>query len=227
MIIECPVCQQRVVEYLPFGTSSLQPPRPNAQCPHCKSLERHRLITLYFRNCTNLFYEKIRMFHVAPEPEISTLLKKTLNIDYITGDLDQEHAMFKIDLTDIKFPDNFFDVVYASHVLELITDDLKAMREIHRVLKPSGWAILQVPINGKITVEDPTITDPKERERVFGQFDHVRQYGHDGVYKNRLETAGFNVKIDQYVRSLYPDLIKKYGLMQSEDIYYCTKTHNY
>jgi SAM-dependent methyltransferase len=131
--------------------------------------------------------------------------------------------MLKINIADIPLPDDQFDCVICYHVLEHIPDDQKAMRELFRVLKPGGWAILQSPIdfNHDKTFEDPSIVSPDERERFFGQNDHVRIYGRD--YKDRLEKAGFVVKVDDYVQQLGDSAIKKYGLMRDEKIHFCSK----
>ncbi|MBW7957117.1 MAG: methyltransferase domain-containing protein [Deltaproteobacteria bacterium] len=215
---ECPVCGKQSESFLPFGIKQ----RPNAQCPVCRSLERHRLIWLYFKEKTNIFTDKMKILHIAPEGQIYKMLKALPNLEYISGDLMPGKAMVQMDITDIKYPDNAFDVIYASHVLEHIPDDRKAMRELHRVLKPSGWAILQVPISGDRTLEDPNIVTPEDRERAFGQGDHVRRYGFDGVYKARLEEAGFNVHVDSFVNTLSSEDVDRYGLI-NEDIYYVTK----
>src|SRR4030065_2363759 len=220
---ECPVCTNRIEAFLPFGMNPLKKPRPIALCPVRKSLERHRLMWLYFRERTNLFKDALKMLHIAPETQLSKLLRKLPNLCYVTADLDPRHAMVQMDVTNIQYPDNSFDVIYASHVLEHIPDDRKAMRELCRVLKSDGWAILQVPIWGKETLEDPNIKTPGERQKVFGQNDHVRRYGSDGKYRERLEDAGFHVKIDQYVRTLSEEDILRYGLMKNEDIFYCGK----
>lgn len=131
--------------------------------------------------------------------------------------------MIKMDITNINLPDNQFDCIICYHVLEHILDDKKAMKELFRILKPGGWAILQSPVdpNRDETFEDPNVVSPEERERVFGQRDHVRIYGQD--YKNRLERAGFTVKLDNYSRELGDNIIKKYGLMKDETIYFCSK----
>lgn len=132
--------------------------------------------------------------------------------------------MVKMDVTNIAMPDNQFDCIICYHVLEHIPDDEKAMTELFRVLKPGGWAILQSPVdhNRDKTYEDPSIVSPDERERAFGIKDHVRLYGRD--YKDRLERAGFTVKLDCYVTELRDDKIKRYGLMKDEIIYLCTKS---
>jgi SAM-dependent methyltransferase len=181
---------------------------------------------LYLTQKTNLFDGKQKkMLHVAPEPELSRLIQKADYIDYLSADLFAPELMVKVmvkmDVTDIQYPDNTFDVIYCSHVLEHIPDDRKAMREFCRVLKAGGWAILQVPITANATFEDPTVISPKERERLFGQNDHVRRYGPD--YKDRLIEAGFSVTVDPFVRELDSRTIKCLGLMRDEDVYLCRK----
>lgn len=97
------------------------------------------------------------------------------------------------------------------------------MREFFRVLKPDGWALLQSPVdlNRQTTYEDPSIMAPYEREKVFGQADHVRIYGRD--YTDRLQEAGFNVRLEGFVRRLPAELIRRSGVFLDEDIYVCTK----
>jgi SAM-dependent methyltransferase len=129
--------------------------------------------------------------------------------------------MVEMDVTSIQYPDDCFDVIYCSHVLEHVPDDRAAIRELYRVLKPGGWAILQVPISADATFEDPTVTDPDARERLFGQDDHVRRYGPD--YADRLAAAGFLVSVDGFVRELDDREITHFGLERSEDVYFCRK----
>ena len=108
--------------------------------------------------------------------------------------------------------------------MEHVDNDIKAMSEIHRVLKPGGWAIIQSPqdYNRAETLEDPTITDPKERERIYWQDDHVRLFGLD--YGKRLEKAGFNVTEDKFVMENGPQFVKRYALPEKEVIYFlCEK----
>ncbi len=131
--------------------------------------------------------------------------------------------MEHFDITDIPYPDETFDVIYASHVLEHVPDDRRAMREIRRVLRTGGWAVLLVPMFGATTKEDPTVIDPAERERLFGQDDHVRLYGHDGEYERRLTEAGFDVRAETFVADLGPERIRRYRLVSGEIIHLCTK----
>jgi SAM-dependent methyltransferase len=212
--VECPCCGGKFKQYLPYG-------RPDVMCPKCGSFERHRLLTYFLRKHTDVFSKRISLLHIAPEECLSKIFSRHKNIDYITADLYMEGVKIKMDITDIKFPDNSFDVIMCNHVLEHIPDDLKAMRELRRVLKTDGFAILQVPILREKTFEDFSVTTPEERKRVFGQDDHVRIYGHD--YKDRLVNTGFSVDEKNIISGMNPELVKRYGFMEKETIYYCTK----
>jgi SAM-dependent methyltransferase len=173
-----------------------------------------------------------KMLHIAPMTQLTRLFQSQPHIDYLSADLEHPNAMVKMDITKIEYSDNVFDVIYCSHVLEHVDDDRKAMRELYRVLKPGGWAILQVPfpettlhieepIEDELTFEDPTIISDEERLRHYGQVDHVRRYGSD--YQDRLKDAGFIVKADEFVRELNSRTVQRLGLMLTEDIYLCRK----
>lgn len=161
------------------------------------------------------------MLHVAPEPHISRRIRQHAFIDYLSADLKAGDAMVAMDITVIPHAEGHFDVIYCSHVLEHVLDDRKAMHELCRVLAPEGWAVLQVPITADETFEDPSITDPAERERLFGRYDHVRRYGPD--YANRLSEAGFDVKKINAVDAVGAESIEQLGIMRDEDIFFCTK----
>jgi SAM-dependent methyltransferase len=188
-------------------------------------MERHRFVWLYFEKMTNLFDGGFKsMLHVAPESFFETLLKKQLGKGYISADIENNRAMVKMDVTDILFPNETFDVIYCSHVLEHVLDDKRAMREFYRVLKFGGWAIIIVPISvdRATTFEDPSVRDPMERFRLFGQGDHVRRYGLD--YLERLREAGFIVSVIKPADFLSKAEIEHMGITQSAgEIYYCTK----
>jgi len=188
-------------------------------------LERQRLIWLYLKDKTNFFESKLRVLHFAPIFYLQRFYKKLANLDYISADLNDTSAMINMDITDIKFEDNSFDCILCVHVLEHVRDDKKAMKELFRVLKPQGWAIIQVPIKLDKTFENNTISTPEERLKYFGQEDHVRIYGLD--YKERLEDAGFSVKIDHYLNELPENIINRYRLVPEnepkEKIYFCSK----
>lgn len=220
----CTVCERAARKFRPFGTVAGVEMRPDAMCPWCRSLERHRLVVTYFRNNTDLFDGRPkRLLHIAPEARIEALFRDAVKEGYLSGDLFDEGAMEKMDITDIQHPDDSFDVIYCSHVLEHVPDDRRAMREFHRVLKPNGWAVLNVPVEAEETIEDPSIEDPRERERLFGQSDHVRCYGPD--YADRLREAGFGVEVIHKTDVFTDAEVVTNGLTnrRTGDIYYCTK----
>ena len=213
----CPVCNYSGV-FMNFRG------RARAKCPGCAALERHRLMWLYWQQRTNLFDgTPKRMLHMAPEPCFRQRLNKVPGLEYLTGDLNPKaaRAMRKLNLCRLDLPDASFDVVHASHVLEHIHDDLAAMREIRRVLKPTGWAILQVPLRlGEGTYRDPKARTPKARQRAHGQQNHVRWYG-SLDYPNRLAEAGLQVTVDNFVESLPDELVARYHVHRHEMIYLC------
>lgn len=218
--VTCTVCNHSYRRFLPFGR--LKSTRENALCPNCLSLERHRMIWYFIEHQTSLFTEKQSMLHIAPEYCFIKRFNKIDALNYITGDLESPLAMVKMNVLDIPFNNNEFDIVMCNHVLEHIENDQKAMGEIYRILKPGGWAILQVPIDITLlkTYEDFSITSPSEREKHFGQNDHVRQYGKD--YTDRLAAVGFKVKPFDF-SSFNDDEIRKYGFIKTEPVYYCEK----
>lgn len=214
----CPVCERSSRRFRAFGEVR----REDAKCPQCGALERHRLTWLYFAQRTDLFDGRSkRVLHVAPEQWFEPRLRRHLGAGYLTADLIDPHVMERMDITRIPYPDGSFDAVYCSHVLEHVPDDRRAMREFRRVLKPGGWAILLVPTTAERTVEDPTVTDPAERRRRFGQDDHVRRYGPD--YAERLREAGFDVTV-----TLPADLVPRAEAIRmgigpaAGEIYHCT-----
>jgi SAM-dependent methyltransferase len=195
---------------------------PWPMCPRCGSLGRQRVDWLYLSERTDLLRAPTRLLHVAPEHCFQRVLRATPGISYLSADYDSAAAMERMDITDIGHPDASFDVVICNHVLEHVSDDLLAMREIFRVLRPGGWAMLQVPIDAReATFEDPTITDPKERLRVFGQHDHARIYGRD--YPERLRSQGFDVSADAFVKELSDDTVREFGLDVDETVYIARK----
>lgn len=215
----CPVCGKSSLRFRPFGS----PPREDAQCIHCRALERHRFLWHYLDTKTNLFDgAHKKMLHVAPEACFSSILKKLLGSNYLTADLLNPKVMVKMDITDIEYPDESFDIIFCNHVLEHVGDDKRAMRELFRVLKSDGWAILLVPITAETTFEDPSIVTPEERIRAFGQADHVRRYGPD--YIERLRDAGFSVEVFKANDLVKNDEAIRLGIAAGAgEIYCCTK----
>jgi len=215
----CPLCGKSANRFDPGGIK----PRPNVRCPHCGSLERHRLLWLYLRMRTDFFDGRPRrMLCVAPEPSLDAKFRSILGDDYLSAGLSGSLAMVRMDITKIEFPDESFDVIYCSHVLEHVVDDRKAMREFCRVLKRGGWAILLVPVEPGATYEDPSIVEPQARLKAFGKEDHVRVYGDD--YVDRLRETGFRVEVTPPEALVGPADVERYGLRAGRGaIYYCTR----
>ncbi|WP_190811403.1 class I SAM-dependent methyltransferase [Flagellimonas sp. S3867] len=201
--------------FLPYGYEN---PRENVLSPSTLSLERHRLLWLFLKNETDFFTKKLSLLHFAPEQAFHKRFKQLKNIDYTTTDLNSPLADVKADICNLPFDDNSFDVILCNHVLEHIPDDTKAMQEMYRVLKPDGWGIFQIPqdLKREKTFEDDSITDKKERARIFGQYDHVRIYGRD--YFDKLREIGFTVQEVDYTSKLSSDDIEKYRLAKGEII---------
>jgi SAM-dependent methyltransferase len=217
--VTCPCCGGQFPRFLPYG----QRARPNAKCPGCRSKKRHRLLWLFLRDRTNLFTDRLRVLHFAPERCFLKAFASLPNLDYVTADLQPGKAMLAIDITALPLAAGSFDAIICSHVLEHIPDDRQAMRELFRVLKPAGWATLMVPVEpGRAeTFEDPRVVLPAEREQVFGHHDHVRIYGQD--FTERLERTGFAVRVHRYAKELEPEAVKKYGLKRKDEIYLAIK----
>ena len=201
--------------FLPYGYGNQ---RNNVLSPSTLSLERHRLLWLYLNNETNFFTDYHKVLHFAPEQAFYKRFRNMKNLDYITTDLNSPLADVKADICNLPFKDNEFDVILCNHVLEHIPDDTKAMQELYRVLKPGGFGVFQIPqdLTRELTFEDNSITDKKERAKIFGQYDHVRIYGKD--YFNKLRSVGFKVDEVNYTASLSEDMIKKYCLAKGEII---------
>ena len=183
--VYCSVCDGRYSRFLSFRG------RRGASCPRCGSLERHRHAMEVWKRETNLFRAPLRVLHVAPESSLEPVLRKQDNLEYVTGDITPGRADRVVDLTNIDAADESFDVVLCSHVLEHIVDDVGAMSEIRRILRPDGWAYLSVPFDPSRDeiYEDPALVTAKERAAAFGQWDHVRWYSEQG-FLTRVELAG-------------------------------------
>ena len=207
-------------KFLPYGRGKRV--RDNALSPSSLSLERHRLLWLYFKEKTNIFNDKIKFLNIAPELCFIKKFKKLKNIDYTTADLSSPWADLHFDAHNIPLKDNTFDFIMANHLLEHVEDDIKVLKEFYRIMKKGGTGIFQVPFfnNNEKTFEDKTITSPKQRAKHFGQEDHLRAYGKD--YKQRLEQVGFKVKEDRFAYDLSDKDINYYSLTR-EIIYLCKK----
>jgi SAM-dependent methyltransferase len=207
-LVECPCCGSSFDSFAPQVL-------PGRECWVCSSLERHRLLWLYLEAHPEMVRPGLRMLHVAPEHALRLPLEQIPDVDYVGGDVDQRFGSVKVDVTDIDFPDDSFDVVLCNHVLEHVPDDRRALSEIRRVLAPGGWASLLIPLDNPppaVTDEDPSITDPRERLRRFGQRDHVRRYGWD--YLDRLREAGFEPEVVEMENVLTEAQIERMQLVK-------------
>ncbi len=233
----CPYCGNSFKKFLPGGTDLPVLTekmiigggfRDNLLCPRCFSVDRDRLIYLYLKEKTNIFSARLKILHIAPEGCIRSLLMSLPNTDYHSGVKYFEGYYYDrkvklIDVTSLQFESESFDVVICNHVLEHVHDDQKALEEIHRILKPNGWAILQVPISDKLgeTEYDPSISTPEDREKIYGQHDHVRIYGQD--YPKFLERNGFKVVQYSPFHDSPQETVKKFALNPKEKLFVAYK----
>lgn len=192
--------------------------RHNVLSPSTLSLERHRLLWLYLKSETDFFKTHKKVLHFAPEQAFYSRFRQMKNLNYTTTDLNSPLADVKADICNLPFEDNTYDIIFCNHVLEHIPDDIKAMQELYRVLKKGGMGIFQIPqeLSRATTFEDDSITDKKERAKIFGQYDHVRIYGKD--YFDKLRSVGFKVDEVDYTKTLLEEEITKYCLTKGEII---------
>ncbi|GHA27520.1 SAM-dependent methyltransferase [Salinimicrobium marinum] len=215
-----PIDGKSFSKFLPYG---YEQQRENVLSPSTLSLERHRLLWLYLKNETSFFRDELKVLHFAPEQAFYKRFRELPNLDYTTTDLNSPLADVKADICDLPFQDNTYDFILCNHVLEHIPNDRKAMQELYRILKPGGTAVLQIPQNlsRETTFEDDSITDPRERAKIFGQYDHVRVYGRD--FFDILRSTGFTVEEVDYTSKLSTEEIEKYRLAKGEIIPVCRK----
>ncbi len=213
--MSCPCCRSQFRDFAPLHGR-------DRQCWQCGSLERDRLVWLFFDHRRDLVAPGMEILHVAPEAALRPRLERAAS-RYVCGDLTGAFGDRRLDVTALPFPDRSFDAVICNHVLEHVADDRSAMLELRRVLRDGGWALLLVPdVDEQCTIEDPSITEPAERLRRFGQEDHVRRYGLD--YLDRLAAAGFKPQVIDFGAALSPDQINRHRLRkfgELEPIFLC------
>lgn len=210
-----PIDGKSFSKFLPYGYENQ---RENVLSPSTLSLERHRLLWLYLKEHTNFFTKPHKVLHFAPEQAFYKRFRKLKHLSYTTTDLNSPLADVKADICDLPFDEESFDFILCNHVLEHIPDDEKAMKELYRILRPGGTAILQIPqdLSREHTFEDDSITDPKERARIFGQYDHVRVYGRD--FFDKLRKVGFKVEEVDLTKDMAPEKVEQYRLAKGEII---------
>ena len=216
----CNCCKRSFRKFLAKGNVK----RTDAKCPNCGSLERTRLLHLYLKNETNLFREHLKVLHFAPEKCLSDILKK-LDIEYIDGDINPALSTHIIDITNIQYPDNYFDLIICSHVLGHVKDEAKAIMEMRRVLKNDGVALVMTLMNLEVqeTFESEAVISPKERLINYGESDLYRLHGLD--FADRLKEQDFFVKCIEYTKELPQETVSRncFGDGSRELIFRCTK----
>ncbi|MCF1190741.1 methyltransferase domain-containing protein [Mangrovimonas sp. AS39] len=215
-----PIDGKSFKSFLPYGYGEQ---RHNVLSPSTLSLERHRLLWLFLTKETNFFTDHLKVLHFAPEQAFYKRFRNIPHLDYTTTDLNSPLADVKADICNLPFDDNTYDVILCNHVLEHIPDDTQAMKELYRVMKPGGWGVFQIPqdLNRATTFEDDSITDKKERAKIFGQYDHVRVYGRD--YFDKLRSIGFQVEEVDYTKTFEKEDLERYCLALGEVIPFVRK----
>lgn len=213
----CVLCGSPLSRFLPFGNL------PDEWCPVCASMGRHRFMWTILQAHTDLLGGASRqLLHFAPEPALEAALARIATLACVTADLHDPRVDDRVDIMRMPYRDASFDVVLCSHVLEHVEDDRAGIREVARVLRPGGWAVIMVPyFEGMLTDEDPSIVDPAERERRFGQQDHVRFYGRDIV--DRLTEPGLRVEPFRAQALLSGDRLRREGVRPDETAFVCVR----
>ena len=187
----------------------------------CGCPDWERLVYVYLRECTEIENQSLRVLHLAPEPGIERRLRQRRQLDYRTLDFLAADGTCPQDAPRFDYPDNSFDVILCNHVLEHVAQDRCAMSEVFRVLRPGGWALLQVPISFELstTLEDWSLESAAQRHEAFGQRNHVRLYGRD--YCRRLQQAGFEVEIFEWtqMRDRFGGASNLYNLNEAEKLF--------
>lgn len=195
-------------------------------CPFCRSHDRERHLILFFDRL-GVWKELsgASVLHFAPEKQLWFRIEASGPARYVKGDLvPSREGVEKIDVTAIPYASETFDWVLCNHVLEHVPDDAQALRELFRVLKPGGRAVLQTPFASGLetSLENPAEidTDPKRLE-FYGQEDHVRLYGRDLF--TRIQAAGFQLALKKHGECL-PDIdAARYGVNPEEPLFLCVK----
>lgn len=196
---ECPLCGYRG----PFDDYGAEHGLiENTRCPRCDTFERHRLQWLVFQALASRYdFSSMAILHFAPEPRFSRYFQKSFRVHHTT-DIAEDGVDYQADICELPFADASYDVVFASHVLEHVKDDQRALSEIRRVMKPGGFAVLPVPV-----VVSQTVEYPEANPREFG---HVRAVGPD--FFERYERRFSKVEVWDSKR-----FDKKYQLYTYED----------
>lgn len=235
----CACCGEEIKNYLPIDQSYIDTMKENGvnfnfryemlnlreyTCPNCESADRERAYALVMKKILPTDKE-IHILDIAPRKCIADFVKKNFPLaDYKTADLFMPETDYKLDIMDMnQIAEGSIDFFICSHVLEHVTDDIKAMQELKRILADDGCGILVVPLDlnkAKID-EDPNCTDVAERWRRFGQDDHIRAYTKE-IFLQRLESVG--LKVEQFDKEFFGAAkMAENGLIESSVVYVVRK----
>ena len=218
----CNICGKNFRKFKPIISLDV---REKEKCPFCGSLGRYRLLLFYLQNETKIFTQKASLLHFAPEYGLRAIFKKTKTLTYINGDYNAAYADEQIDITNIPYPDETFDYVICSHVLEYVPDEFKAMQEIRRVLKPDGIALIfsLIDWNCPHTCGIEKIEAELKRLKLSSDYYSERLYGSD--FADRLRKGGFQVEVIDYLAKFTKEMQRRYSLGTPDDatIFRCTK----
>lgn len=212
--VECPVCGSRFRRFKPAWN------RADALCWRCGAHERHRAVALLWRERPELLGGARSVLHFAPE-WCFRFTARPAGQRYVSTDLDPAKGDVPLDIRALDLPDDAFDAIICSHVLEHVDDDRAALAELRRVVAPGGWVQLMVPqdLGRAETYEDPGITAPSARREAFWQDDHVRLYGRD--FADRIRAAGFDVEVIVMAERLGAEASARHGLLPVDLIHLC------
>lgn len=216
----CPICGSFNEGFLPFGN----PSRLGAKCPNCGSLERHRLAFLFLKEKTDILIRNSKIFQFNPIISFYNFFSKYDNLEYVAAGNELNNSTDEvIDLENIPYPDDTFDCVLNFHVLDKLTDDIKAMSELYRIVKPfekGGFVLINAPVLREKTLENNNYEDAKLKEKFYHDTMRFRVYGED--IKERLESVGFIV--EKYAPEDFIDsrLFENYGI-KKDYLYFCRK----
>jgi SAM-dependent methyltransferase len=217
----CPVCRTGLRSFV--TKRGVLRTSPDGYCPRCDAKARHRRIWLFLEERTQLLKDELHLLEVAPWWSLSRRFQSLPNLRFDAVDRERAgpHVSLVGDVASLPLAGDCLDALLCIHVLEHVQDDRGAMAELQRVLRPGGWALVSVPIRlDRATHEDPSITDPAERQRVFGERSHVRWYGAD--LADRLRDAGFEVELD-LASDLPESVCRRHGLRRDENLFVCRK----
>jgi len=207
--VECPCCGRTFSLFL-------YSPYMATLCPNCLSIERYRLLCRYLDDETDFGKREMRVLDIAPMWSFQEFCRRHPKVDYLSIDIASPLAMRHMDIRALDLPDEHFDCVICYHVLEHIDEEMKALSELRRVLKPDGWAIIQVPIHVPRTIERDELTEA-QAARILKFPDHLRAYGPE--YIELLRAAGFAVEVVRFGREFDESELKRFGLDVTEDLY--------